>query len=263
MRRPIAWLISIGNELLVGRIVNTNASWIAAQLTLMGVNVKRIVTVGDSIDEIVDVVRDAIAWSDIVVTTGGLGPTDDDITMEAIAAALHRPLELNPQALRMVKEFYSRKGYKLTKERVKMAFLPAGANPIPNPEGAAPGAHITEGHVEVFILPGVPREMQAMFSTYVVNAIKYMLPPLCVKEASIIVEGIPEADLAPLLRRASKECMDCYTKSHPKGHEVDRPLIEVRVLSSAETCEEALAKAMKVINSLKNILSGINHVVVR
>lgn len=261
MRRPIAWIISIGNELLIGRIVNTNASWLATQLTLLGVHVKRVVTVGDSVDEIVDVVRDAIARSDIVITTGGLGPTDDDITMEAIAAALHKPLELNMQALKMVEEFYLKRGYKLTKERIKMAFLPAGATPIPNPEGAAPGAHIVEGHTELFVLPGVPREMQAMFESYVVNALKYMLPQLCIREDSITVVGLPEADLAPLMRTASRVCVDCYVKSHPKGHEVDKPVIEVRVLASSETCEQASAKASRVLNVLRELLKGVSGIV--
>lgn len=252
---PRAWIITIGNELLIGRIVNTNASWLARELTLRGVKVKRIVTVGDDVDEIAYVVREAITSADIVVTTGGLGPTDDDKTMEAIALALDRPLVLNREALEMVKRFYSEKGYELTPERVKMAYLPAGAIPLPNPVGAAPGAFIVERTARIIVLPGVPREMEAMFQ-HALDLLKPILPELCVVEEGIEVRGVPESSLAPLLRQASKLCADCYTKSHPKGHETREPIVEVKVLASAPSCEEARAKAGRVLNELKRLLGG-------
>lgn len=251
---PAASILTIGNELLIGRIVNTNSSWLASRLTLLGVNVRLILTVGDNLDDIAWAVRSALRVSDIVITTGGLGPTDDDMTMEAVAAAIHRPLVRNPEALRMVEEFYTRHGQSLSPERVKMAYMPAGARPIPNPVGAAPGAHLRVGATEVFILPGVPREMQAMFETYVVDSIKYMLPGLCVVEEGITVTGVPEADLAPLLRRAARKCPDCYVKSHPKGHEGAAPRVEVRVLSSARNCGEARSKARRVLAELERLL---------
>jgi molybdenum cofactor synthesis domain-containing protein len=251
--RPRAWIITVGNELLIGRIVNTNAAWIASKLTFHGVIVERIVTVGDTVDDIVEILREAVRRSDIVVSTGGLGPTADDLTMEAVAAALNRPLVLNREAYEMVKSFYEKRGHTLTPEARKMAFLPLGAIPIPNPEGAAPGAWIRFGRSQVFVLPGVPREMEAMME-YVVEKLRPILPRICVKEKSLLIEGIPEARLASLLRRAAKKCPTCYTKSHPKGHEGDRPLIDVRVLASAEDCGEAEKLAEGVIEELKRLL---------
>jgi nicotinamide-nucleotide amidase len=252
--RPSAAIVTIGNEILVGRIVNTNASWLASRLTLLGSRVRRIITVGDVIDEIVWAIKTAMSVADIVVVTGGLGPTDDDMTAEALAAALNRPLILNREALRMVEEFYRRHGQPMSPERAKMAYLPAGAAPIPNPVGAAPGIHVQAGKVELFSLPGVPREMKAMFEDYVVKAIEYMLPKLCVVEEGKVVKGIPEADLAPLLRVAARECGDCYVKSHPKGHEGAEPVVDIRVLSSAPSCEEAKAKAARVLARLEEML---------
>jgi len=254
--KPIAWIITIGNELLVGRIVDTNAAWLASRLTFLGASVRRIVTVGDTVDDIVAVLRDALASSDIVVTTGGLGPTDDDITMEAVAAALNLPLVLNREALEHVSRFYSTKPAELTRERLKMALLPLGAKPIPNPVGAAPGAHVSVGRSELFVLPGVPREMKPMFDSYVADKLKPILPELCVREKSVVVKGVAEADLAPLLRRASRECVSCYVKSHPKGHEAESPLVDVRVLASAPTCEEADAMAQRVIGRLMELVGG-------
>ncbi len=254
VRGPSASILTIGNELLIGRVVDTNSSWLASRLTLLGVKVRLVLTVGDTVDDIVWGIKSALRVSDIVITTGGLGPTDDDITMEAIAAALHRPLTLDPEARRLVEEFYSKHGQGLSPERIKMAYLPAGARPIPNPVGAAPGAHLRVGSTEVFVLPGVPREMQAMFESYVVEAIRYMLPGLCVVEEGITVTGVPEADIAPLLRKAARMCPDCYVKSHPKGHEGAAPRIEVKVLSSAEDCEQARSKARRVLDELERLL---------
>ena len=251
--KPSAWIINIGNELLIGRIVNTNASWIARELTLRGVNVRRIVVVADNIAEIVAVLRDAIGNVDIVVTTGGLGPTDDDRTMEAVAMAVNRPLILNSDAYRMVREFYESRGYTLTRERLKMALLPAGAKALPNPVGAAPGAYLVERGTHIFVLPGVPQEMEAMFR-YVISELEPLLPQLCVIEQGLLISGIPESTIAPLLRRASRECHDCYVKSHPKGHELEKPVIEVKVLASAKECSEAEAKARRVLEKLRRLL---------
>jgi nicotinamide-nucleotide amidase len=252
---PRAWIITIGNELLIGRIVNTNASWLARELTLRGVRVERIITVGDDINEIASVVRSAVNAVDIIVTTGGLGPTDDDKTMEAIAAAINRPLILNSEAYKMVKEFYESRGYPLTRERVKMAYLPAGAIPLPNPVGAAPGAFIVERTARIIVLPGVPKEMEAMFK-YALEYLKPILPKICVVEEGLEIKGIPESSLAPLLRRAARVCADCYVKSHPKGHELKEPIIDVKVLASAGSCEEARSKARRVLEELKKLLGS-------
>ncbi len=259
MYQPRAYIINIGNELLIGRIINSNGAWLASQLTLRGVIVERIVVVPDNLNSIVEEVRRARNRSDIVITTGGLGPTDDDITLEAVAAAFNLPLVVNKEAYEMVKKVYESKGYVLTKERIKMAYLPLGATPIPNPIGSAPGSYLVINGVHIISLPGVPSEMMAMFD-YVIEKLRPILPDLCVKEESMTIKGIPESSLAPLLRKASKECIDCYVKSHPMGIEVEGPVIEVKVLSSASSCEEAARKAKSVLNKLSVLIEESKHV---
>lgn len=256
MYRPRAWILNIGNELLIGRIVNTNGAYIARELTLRGVRVERIIVVSDSLDEVATTVREAIGRADIVVTTGGLGPTDDDITMEAIAAALNLPLVLNTTALSMVREFYHKRDLELTKERIKMAYLPRNAEPIPNPVGAAPGAYIYYSGVHIIVLPGVPSEMEAMLRI-AIEKLDPFLPKLCIVEERITIAGIPESSLAPMLRKASKLCSDCYVKSHPKGHEIDNPIVEVKVLASAPDCGTARSKATRVLDALRKYIGGI------
>ncbi len=256
MYRPRAWIITIGYELLIGRIVNTNAAHIARELTLRGAIVDRIIVVGDSIDDIVYELRRGIQRSDIIVTTGGLGPTDDDKTLEAVAAATNNPLVLNNDALRMVNEFYSRKNLPLTKERIKMAYLPAGATPIPNPVGAAPGSLLFSDGTYIISLPGVPREMEAMLPL-ALEKIRAIFPEICIRELGKEIKGIPESSLAPILRKAAKKCPDCYVKSHPKGHELEKPVIEVKVLASAKRCEDAEKKAKLVLDELEALLREI------
>ena len=119
MLKGFAWIISVGNELLIGRVVNTNAAWLAAKLTYLGYAVRRIVVVPDEENEIVEAFRDAMERSDVVISTGGLGPTPDDITNLAFCKALGVEAEVNEEALRMVREKYESRGYPMTPEREK------------------------------------------------------------------------------------------------------------------------------------------------
>ena len=249
---PRAWILSIGNELLIGRIVNTNASWLARMLSLLGFEVTRIITVPDSVDDISEELTRGLRRARVIVTTGGLGPTYDDRTLEAVAKALGVSLELNEEALEMVREFYSKKGLQLTPEREKMAMLPIGAKPLPNPVGAAPGVIIEHDGTVIVSLPGVPAEMKAIFETYVVPLLRGLAPPRYIVECSLVIEGVPESSLAPVLKRLAKENPEAYIKSHPKGHEILGPVLDVRVLVSSPNVERAEEKAKRIIESVES-----------
>jgi len=140
-------IICVGNELLIGKVVNTNASWLGKQATSMGIAVRRITVCADNVKEMAAVFREALARKpNFIVSTGGLGPTFDDKTLQGIAEALHRRLVVNADALNMVKEKYAEyavtrhiKVSEMTEPRVKMATLPEGTVPLPNPVGTAPG----------------------------------------------------------------------------------------------------------------------------
>jgi len=252
-----AWIVNIGTELCIGRIVNTNGAWLAQQLTLLGFRVKRIVVVPDE-EDVVEILRDACRKARVIITTGGLGPTEDDRTAEFIAKAFKRSLVLNGEALELVRRRYEKAGLTLSDERKKMAMLPEGAKPIPNPIGTAPGIHLDVEDCHVFALPGVPREMQVMFEHYVKPVLEKLGPRVCVVEESYTVKGIPESTLAPLLKQVAKVCRDCYVKSHPKGDEIANPVIEVRVLASAHNCFEARRKVETVLRELERLLNGVD-----
>ena len=255
MEMPKAWIISIGNEVVDGRVVNTNASWLGRKLTLLGFNVLRVISVPDVEDEIIDVIRDAIRRKiDVIITTGGLGPTYDDKTSECLAKALNTEWVLNEEALEMVKEKYLGRGLPLTKHREKMAMMPKGSKPIPNPVGTAPGIFIEVNNTMIFALPGVPSEMKAMFEEYVEPILKEKSPKLEMVEETIRVEGIPESTLAPILDKVLSKYSRLYIKSHPKGEELGKPVIDIYVKVSSHDRKEAEETLLDVIKSLKEEL---------
>jgi nicotinamide-nucleotide amidase len=155
-----AEIIAIGSELLLGQIVDTNSAWIAGCLAENGIELVRTSTVGDDFGRMESVLKEAIARSSIIITTGGLGPTEDDLTREVIAEATGHPLVLNPQLLEQIEAHFKRRGYRMTENNRKQANIPQGAIPVENPKGTAP-AFIVEGTNYVVIsLPGVPLEMK-------------------------------------------------------------------------------------------------------
>jgi len=148
-------LVTVGDELLAGRTTNTNATWLCERLSERGVSVERVTTVPDRVEDIADVIETYRTAYDAVIVTGGLGPTHDDVTMEAVAAAFDRPLEEHEQALAWLEDH----GYSRGDLTEGTAALPAGGRPLHNDVGVAPGVTL-EG---VYVLPGVPSEMKAMF----------------------------------------------------------------------------------------------------
>jgi len=155
-----AEIVAIGTELLLGEIVDTNSAWIAQQLTKIGLNLYYTSTVGDNQQRIAEVLRHVLQRSDAVITTGGLGPTVDDMTREAVAAATDRELVLDEGLVEEIVCFFAKRGFKMTDNNRKQACLPAGARVIHNPVGTAPAFAVEHnGHV-IISLPGVPHEMQ-------------------------------------------------------------------------------------------------------
>ena len=251
MEAPRAWILTIGNEILIGRIINTNAAWLAERLTFRGFRVERIIVVPDDVDHIVEELRRGIGRARVIITTGGLGPTYDDRTLEAVAKATGRRLVLNEGARQMIKTFYSRRGLELTEDRLKMAMLPEGAEPLPNPVGAAPGSWLDLGTTIIISLPGVPAEMKEIFSRYVEPRLQEMAPNKAVVDCGFTVIGVPESSLAPYIKRVARRYPTVYVKSHPKGHETDNPILEIRALASAPTGEEATTLALEALGELK------------
>lgn len=261
-------IICVGNELLIGKIANTNAQWLAKRITTMGLNVNRITVVSDNTDEIVNAVKDAIKRKPkIIVTTGGLGPTFDDKTLEGIAKALNRPSQVNPDAVKMIEQRYHQylkegrieERVELTPPRIKMATLPEKAEPLHNPVGTAPGVVTKHNDTTIIALPGVPSEMQAIFDESVQRMLKKMAGKAVFYETSIMVDGVMESDLAPLIHKTMHDNPYVYIKSHPSHRGEGKPHLELHLSTTAQSSETAknrIAKALLQITELTQAKGG-------
>ncbi len=216
----LAEVLTIGDELLTGNTVDSNSAFIAKKLTERGYWVRRKTTVGDDVGEIKAVIREILGRKpEVLVISGGLGPTHDDVTMVAVAESLNRKLVLCEKCLERLKAFYEklyREGYiddpELNEARKKMAYLPEGAQPLENTGGAAPGAYIEHEGVKIFVLPGMPREMKAMLENEV-------LPRLGSRkfiQRKLLAEITDESKLAPVLNETLQR-FSVRIHSSPKG----------------------------------------------
>ncbi len=258
-------VICVGNELLIGKTLNTNAQWIAKQATHLGITVKRVSVVADDANEIADTIREALGRKPhFTITTGGLGPTFDDKTLEGIAKALNRKLAVNTEALDMIREKYEayarEKGIeevKLTQARVKMATLPEKAKPIPNSVGTAPGVQVTSEQTILIALPGVPSEMKAIFNDAIAPLLKQASGKSVFYEKNVYVDGVMESTLAPLIDEVMRANPSIYVKSHPKGRE-DKSHLEIHFSTTEDDDERAEEKLRKAVVCLSRLVGDID-----
>ncbi len=163
-------IVGVGTELLLGQIANTNAQHLSQELTVAGVDIFLHTAVGDNLQRVERVIRQSLQRSDVVVVTGGLGPTPDDLTREAVAAALDVPLVRDEELTATVRGIFEDMGRTMPEDNLRQADLPQGAVPIP-PEGTAPGFMIEHHGAVLFALPGVPWEMRLMLGKTVLPAL--------------------------------------------------------------------------------------------
>ncbi|MBT3220147.1 MAG: competence/damage-inducible protein A [Proteobacteria bacterium] len=160
---PIAEILSQGDEVVTGQVADTNAAWLAEKLSDMGFRVSCHTAVGDSIDDLVPVLRQAAQRCDVAISTGGLGPTEDDLTALAVEQAFSLPLELHEVALEHIQAIYAHFGRTMPEINRKQALLPTGSAYLENLWGTAPGFAVQSSRAWMAFLPGVPREMRKMF----------------------------------------------------------------------------------------------------
>lgn len=165
-------ILTIGSELLLGDIVDTNSSYLARELNLIGFDVVFHTTVGDNYSRIKDVLSLAVKRADLVITTGGLGPTEDDLTREVIADLVGVPLRFKQHLMDQIESFFRQFGYRMPENNRKQAFIPDGAIPVPNEVGTAPGFSVNKGASLIVALPGVPKELRYIFKNKVVPCLK-------------------------------------------------------------------------------------------
>jgi nicotinamide-nucleotide amidase len=207
-------IINIGNELLIGQVVNTNAAWMAEQMNLAGFTVGRVTVIPDSHDEILAALEEAGKRAAIVLITGGLGPTKDDITKKALCEFFDSRLVFSEEAYKDVERLFSVRGLRVTELNRQQAFIPDNCIPVPNKNGTAPGMwfegqRTADGRLpspdhrlpvaDFISIPGVPFEMKAMMKDHVIPRLKEKFRPGVIIHRTVMTQGIGESFLSDIL----------------------------------------------------------------
>ncbi len=239
-------ILSVGDELLQGKIVNSNASFLCKELTKEGFSVVQISTVGDTVEKIVEALHLATQRAKIVIVTGGLGPTNDDVTCEAICQFLNVKTVLHPPSLENMQKRFEGRGLTMPSSNVKQAMLPEGCSVLANLHGTAPGFCCAKEECYLYAMPGVPHEMKAMFYNFVLPEIIATYNPKPCISLQYRTTGISESLLYNKL-----SCMDWITPQArvsflPGGYGVD---VEIQLPHDFPKDQiEAIQKRMKVID---------------
>ena len=243
-------IVVVGNELLNGTTLDTNSHWISKRLVKFGTLVTRKTTVRDDLGEISEAFRSAIERSPSwIFSFGGLGPTYDDMTLEGLSRATKKKIERNAKALEMVKQSRERRvlaGAKIPKKllpsSLKMADIPRGSIPLRNSVGTAPGVLIKAGSTRIISLPGVPKEMKAIFEEEVAQLLSREVGGFRKQEKWFSTSGISESAIAPyILKLMNEYSPTIYIKSHPMGFRKGLSVLKFQLSATSSLREEAAA----------------------
>lgn len=189
-----AEIIGVGSELLLGQIANTDAQYISQKLSQLGINVFFHTVVGDNNKRLKEVLKIAVSRADLIITTGGLGPTMDDLTKETIAEFLGIPMELHQPSVKQIEEYFAKRGRTVSQNNYKQAYFPKGSIVLPNNKGTAPGAILEHNNKIFIILPGPPRELQPMFEEHVIPYLESKSSEKIISRV-LKIYGIGESDM--------------------------------------------------------------------
>lgn len=256
-----AGILVVGNEILEGVVLDTNSNWLAVRLKGLGIPVKEVMVVRDDVEEIAKALRRMLEdGCRLVITSGGLGPTHDDKTLQGVARAFGLRLELNEEALRIVERQYRMlyergvvRSPDLTGPRRKMAVLPEGAQPLDNRVGGAPGVLLRVSGAVVISLPGVPGELKWMFDNVVAEIVKDMGEGF-LEERILELPSADESALASHLEEVMRRVPGVYVKTMPRLEGRFRIWVSARAPSREEArrmVERASELLMELIGSSK------------
>lgn len=268
-----AEIIAIGSELLTPYRSDTNSLWLTSQLNALGISLRQKTIVGDDEQCLEDALRDALKRSSMIISTGGLGPTEDDITRKVFSRVLKRPLILHQDILDHIRKLFESRNLKMSSNNERQALVPRGAEVLPNPNGTAPGILIREGTQVIAMLPGPPREMQPMFT----NHVRPVLEPLAggkrLRQRVMRVSGMGESAIdnliAPVYSRYTNPSTTILfnrtdveihlTAFAPTDTEADRLIDEVAVQIEEKLGENLFAhqgETLEQILALKLTIKG-------
>jgi nicotinamide-nucleotide amidase len=245
---PDAEIIAIGSELLTPQKVDTNSLYLTDQLNALGVEVVRKTIVGDERARLTDTILAAVARSQVIVLTGGLGPTEDDLTRDAVAAALGRSMNFHQEISDQIEERLRRYGRKMAEINRRQAYIIEGAEMLPNDRGTAPGQWIAYNGVMLMLLPGPPNELKAMFEKQCLPRLEKFLPPQVIRTRFFRTVGMTESELDQMISPVYTRYANLATTILAVSGEIH---IHLRArCASANEAETVLEKACDEIEPL-------------
>ena len=246
-----AEIIAIGSELLLGQIIDTNSASIARSLAENGIELVHTTTVGDDLQRMKETINAAIHRSEIVITTGGIGPTEDDLTREAVAQVTQHPLTLQPHLMEQIEALFKRRGFQMAENNRKQAYIPEGAIPIENPKGTAPGFIVETSKGVILSIPGVPSEMEYLMENTVIPFLRkrFNLQRQIIRYRVLRACGLGESGVGHQIKDLMKE-----SKNPSVGTLASIGDIRIRITAKADTPGEASNLIQKMEQEIRGRL---------
>jgi nicotinamide-nucleotide amidase len=246
----IAEIICIGDELLVGQVANTNATWIAQHLNEIGIPVKQISAIADDAEDIRIALDEAFSRADVILVTGGLGPTKDDITKNTLCAYFNTHLVFHQPAFENIEKLFGQRGYKISEVNRKQAEIPANCTPLPNHQGTAPGMWFEKDKKILVSMPGVPFEMTAMMEKYILPRLAGEDNERVVVHKTILTQGVGESYLAELI----KDWEENLPANMKLAYLPQPGLVRLRITAYGESKEKTLQEVEEQAATVRKLI---------
>ncbi len=248
-----AEIISIGDEILIGQVVNTNASWMAEQLALAGIEVVHIAAISDTQSAIIKALNDATKRADIILMTGGLGPTKDDITKQTLCDYFGVSMVFNEEVFTQVKNLFNLRGFKITEVNRRQAEIPENCIPLKNKNGTAPGMWFEYNKKIIVSMPGVPFEMKELMTGQVIPRLQKKFDFKSLLKKTIMVQGIGESHLAEIIA----DWEDNLPSNFKLAYLPQPGLVRLRLSARGEKSESLQKEFDSQIENLKPLINNL------
>ncbi|MCF8225013.1 MAG: competence/damage-inducible protein A [Bacteroidales bacterium] len=245
-----AAIVTIGDEILIGQITDTNSGWIARKLTAIGLHVSEMVSISDSTGHITSTLDRLSGRVQVIILTGGLGPTKDDLTKQVLADYFGARLVMDQDILMRIEEFFSKRGRKMIESNRLQAMVPDKCTALRNDHGTAPGMWFRNNNTHVISMPGVPYEMKPMVENEVIPGLKRVLKIPELVHKTIMTQGVPESYLAEMIRDWENNLPECLKLAY-----LPRPgIVRLRLTATGKCAEEAQKMIQDQIDKLLGII---------
>lgn len=245
-----AIIVTIGDELLIGQVVDTNAAWLGAKFTAAGIMVREMISISDSPDHIISTLDRLIGNTDVVVMTGGLGPTKDDLTKETLAEYFNGKLLMNKEVLRRIEEFFKSRGRAIIDSNRDQALLPDNCIILPNENGTAQGMWFTKDNTHIISMPGVPYEMKPLTEDHLIPRLLKTFDAPVLMHKTIMTQGMPESYLAEMINEWEGDLPECMKLAY-----LPRPgIVRLRLTVTGKCTAEGELLLQEHIDKLLTII---------